>query len=447
MSRTSDFQILKTVFIFFLFWKAIITFIAFFGLSNIPIRISENEFIWATQNTDYWLRWANWDGGHFKGIAESGYAFSYQVVFFPLYPLLIKALTFLNIPVLWGGLIISNLSAVAALFFLYKLVNLDFEENISKKTVFLTLAFPTAFYFTAMYSESLFLLLTVTAFYMARKNYWFFAFLLAALASITRLTGLIVILAIGLEYFLKTVRLPEFKEIQKNFFGRYGIYFFTLTIFLSSIQRIFSDYDIYPQFWIIKSILISMAILGFGSTIIFATYFFIKNFDHKRIFTFPTLFLFLSFIPFGLYSFYLYTTQNNFLAFIPAQENWDRYLTYPWSAPINYIRDIVMQGLFKLGKTDQLLIEFIFFIFYLIALYFSYYKLRLSYTVFFALSLIIPITTGTLQSIHRYGLVIFPVFILLALIKNDSRYHLWLYFSLTLLGIFTVLFINGYWVT
>lgn len=445
--KSSNLQIFKFVLIIFLFWKAILTFIAFFGLSNIPIRISDNEFIWASQNTDFWLRWANWDGGHFKSIAENGYIFSYQVVFFPLYPLLIKTLMFLNIPALLGGLIISNLSIIGALFFLYKLVNLDYEENISKRVVYLTLAFPTAFYFNAFYSESLFLFLTAASFYAARKNLWFYAFLLAAITSITRLTGLIVILALSLEYFLKTTKLPEFKVIRNNFFARWGIYLLATTFILSSIQRFFSDYNIYQIFWILKSILISMAILGFAGATIFACYFIVVNFDFKKILTLPTFFLILSLIPFGLYSFYLNRTQNNFLAFIPAQQNWDRYLTYPWNAPINYIRDILTQGLFSIGKTDQLLIEFMFFIFYLIAFFVSYFKLRLAYTVFFALSLIIPITTGTLQSIHRYGLVIFPVFILLALIKNAAHYYLWLFFSLTLLGILTVLFINGYWVT
>jgi len=447
MTQASDFKIFKTILIFFLFWKAIITFVAFFGLSNIPIRISENEFIWADQNTDFWLRWANWDGGHFKSIAESGYLFPYQVVFFPLYPLIIKFLTFFNIPSLWAGILISNIATVGALFFLYKLANLDFEESVSRRAVFLILAFPTSFYFNAMYSEGLFLLLTVVAFYSARTNRWFFAFLFSSLAAITRLPGLFVILAISLEYFLRTDKLPQIKEIRKSFFGRFAILFLSFTIVLSTAQRLLSDFSIYPAFWIVKSFIISIALLGFFALLIFTLIFFIKNFNYKKIFTLPTIFLILSIVPFLLYCFYLYSTQNNFLAFIPQQQHWDRYLTYPWNAPINYLRDIFMQGLFSVGKTDQLLIEFVFFIFFLICLFFSYLKLRLSYTVFFALSLIVPISTGTLQSIHRYGLVIFPVFIFLSLIKNEARYHLWLYFSLTFLGILTVFFINGYWVS
>ncbi len=93
------------------------------------------------------------------------------------------------------------------------------------------------------------------------------------------------------------------------------------------------------------------------------------------------------------------------------------------------------------------LIEFLFFVFLLIMLVISYLKFRLSYTVYFAFSLLIPISTGTLQAIYRYGLVIFPVFIILAMIKNETYYQLWMYFSLILLGLLTVMFINGYLVS
>lgn len=167
-------------------------FIAFLGLSTLPhIDPATKEFFPPSANVDYWIRWANWDGGHFRGIAENNYL-PQQTVFFPLYPMLIKFLMFFNIHSLWGGLILSNLSLIFSLFFLYKLTLLDFSSKIAQKTVFTLLIFPTSFYLGAVYSESLFLLLTLSCFYFMRTNKMFWAILLGAGAVATRLVGIIV---------------------------------------------------------------------------------------------------------------------------------------------------------------------------------------------------------------------------------------------------------------
>lgn len=385
-----DFGILKFILIIFLGWRILLLFLGFFGLSMLPIQFSEQEVGWAKSNIDFWIRWANWDGGHFRGIAQSGYL-PFQVVFFPLYPIFIKSLMVLNLSSLWAGLLISNLFIIAALFYLYKLVLLDFEESIAKKTVFIALAFPTSFYFGAVYSESLFLFLTVASFYFARKKKWFYAYLLASLSSFTRLVGVAVILAISVEYF----------------FTRPDVYL------LKSIRH--KKYSLI---------------------------------DFKKIFTLPMLFLLVSFLPLIGYSLFLKFTLDDPLAFINYQAGWQRQIEFPWVAPIEYFKNLFQLNFFQFSKTStQQLLEFLFFIFYLVVLIFSRLKFRMSYTLFFALSLIVPLTTNTLEAIPRYGMVIFPIFILLALIKNEIIYQFWLFFSLTLLGVLTILFINGYWVS
>lgn len=387
--KSKDGQILKQIFILFLGWRIILTFIELFGLSILPISTGHYQTSWAIYNTDLSLKWANWDGGHFRGVAENGYLYQFQIVFFPLYPLLIKFLMLFGLNSLWAGLLISNLCLIAALFYLYKLVRFDYDENIAGKVVFLTLAFPLSFYLTSVYSESLFLLLVILAFLQARQKNWVLAFLFAGLSAVTRLSGLIVIFVIAIEYLLRKPELPIVKY---------------------SLSKL-SNYI-----------------------------------NFKKILAKPGLYFLFSLIPFSIFCLYLYIFQNNPLAFIDQEYYWHRHLTYPWNTLVNYIQNLWNFGLFKVGS-GQALFELIFFIFFLGLLGMSYFKLRASYTIYFALSLLLPISTGTLQAIYRYGLVIFPIFILLALIKNQTYYQLWLFFSLTFLGILTVLFINSYWVS
>lgn len=445
-AKSKDFQILKFILIFYFGWWIIINFIAFFGLSVLPFHPSPNDLAWGNSTTDYWIRWANWDGGHFRGIAERGYL-DFQVVFFPLYPLLIKALMFLGIPSLWGGLIISNLSILAALFFFYKLILLDYDEHIAEKGILFTLAFPTAFYFGTVYSESLFLFLAVASFYYARKKYWLYSLILAGFASATRLMGLAVIIAIGLEYFLNTSKPPALKEFFSSFMGRYSSLIILVITTLIIFERFLSGNFLYLYLGIFKSVLNILIYVVLFLFLLFTCKFIIKFFIYQKIFTKQTLFFLLSLLPFFSYCIFLYFTQGSFLAFVNHEQNWNRHLDFPWNAPLYYFKRLLSVGFFQIGSPAHTLLEFLFFLFFFVFLIFSYLKLRISYTLFFAASLFIPSASGTLIAIHRYGLIIFPVFILLATIKNREISNLWLYFSLMLQGILLVLFFNSYWVS
>lgn len=444
--RSENFQILKFILVVFSGWRIIISFIAYFGLTVFPVHLGNHLTEWATPDTDFWMRWSNWDGGHFRGIAENGYLI-FQVVFFPLYPFLIRALMFLGIPSLWGGLIISNLSIVFALFFLYKLTLLDFDVSTAKKAVFTALAFPTAFYFGAVYSESLFLLLTVASFYFARQKRWYLSLVLASFSSVVRLAGLVVIFCIGIEYILKNPSPPTFKQISSSLTARFSIYLLGFALISNFAESFFVKNGSYFLLGAAQTITFMLIISGVSLLLFFFGRFFFRQFDARQLIKPPVIFFIISLIPFLIYCYFLFKTQGSFLAFINHEQQWKRELTTPWSAPVVYFKNLLGAGFFRIDGTSQQLIEFIFFIFSLVILTFSAVKLRISYTFYIFLSLLLPVATGTLQAIHRYGMVIFPVFIILALIKNESYFQLWMYFSLTLLGILTVLFINAYWVS
>ncbi|HEY5601035.1 MAG TPA: hypothetical protein VIK81_03005 [Patescibacteria group bacterium] len=137
-----------------------------------------------------------WDGPHYLEIAEKGYEPIFTG-FFPVFPILIwlvqkiTQLTFLA-----SGLLVSSLSALLTSVVLYKLVLLDESKNTALFIILLIFLFPTAFFFFAPYSESIFLLLVALTFYLLRTKNFLLAFLVASLVTATRIVGLAIVPAI-----------------------------------------------------------------------------------------------------------------------------------------------------------------------------------------------------------------------------------------------------------
>lgn len=153
---------------------------------------------------------ARWDAVWYLRIADSGYAdpvtgdVGPRAAFFPAYPVLARGLA-----VLGGGsrgalLIASYLVALAAflaaLVLLYRLTELELGRDVARPTVLLLAVFPGALFFGAPYSESLFLLVSVGAFYAARTGRWPVAGALAAVASGCRSAGILLLVPLLLLY-------------------------------------------------------------------------------------------------------------------------------------------------------------------------------------------------------------------------------------------------------
>ncbi|HEU5432555.1 MAG TPA: hypothetical protein VFU81_12880 [Thermomicrobiales bacterium] len=134
-----------------------------------------------------------WDGLWYRLIALDGYVGpteSARAAFWPLYPWLMDAghrLTGLAPETI--GYLISNIGFAVALVLLYRLVALDFGAAIARGTLWAIALFPTALFFSAVYTESLFLLLAVAALLGARTDRWWLAGIAGALAALTRSYG------------------------------------------------------------------------------------------------------------------------------------------------------------------------------------------------------------------------------------------------------------------
>ncbi len=142
--------------------------------------------------------WANFDGVHYLAIAASGYTNNMR--FMPLFPLIIHLVGSWT-HYFWAAYILTQIIFFIALVFLYKLFRLDYSRNKSLLITVFTLLLPTSFFYSAIYTEGLFLLLTVFTFFCARKEKWLLAAIFGFLASLTRIIGFVIMIPIMIEYF------------------------------------------------------------------------------------------------------------------------------------------------------------------------------------------------------------------------------------------------------
>ena len=146
--------------------------------------------------------WATWDGVWYIKIAQGGYADAdVSTAFFPLYPLLLRytGLVFHNNLVI-TGIVLSLLFYFLAMIVLHKLIALDFGARIAGRTVLFVSIFPVAFFLQAVYTESLFLLLSLACFYWSRLGRWRLAGLAGLLATLSRSAGVLLLVPMAMMY-------------------------------------------------------------------------------------------------------------------------------------------------------------------------------------------------------------------------------------------------------
>lgn len=301
------------------------------------------------------------------GIAKEGYSEKFQYAFFPLYSLVIKLLNLLIQNYLAAAILISLISTFLGLHILYKLVAADFGRKIAGKTALAFLFFPTSFFLLVVYSEGLFFFLTVLTFYFLRQNKLFWATVIVALVSATRLVGLAVVVALWIDVLTR-----------------------------QGLNR--------------KNWYILFAPLGFIA-----------------------------------YSIFLYNQTGDPFYFITAENYWQRSLTTPGAGFWETLKSIINGGLPALNF--KVFLDLIFAIFGVGFAIRAFRFLAPSFAIYSLLSVSIPLFTPTLSSMPRFLLPVFPLFILVALIKNSYLQLAFQMFFLMWLGIFTALFAAGYWVS
>lgn len=201
----------KKIFVLFLIVKVAIFLIGAAGYYAVPFSEDYYDESYAYKNyketTPLLSMWAHWDGQWFLKVSETAYNelglehHKYSIAFFPLYPLITSIIALILQNMYLAGLIVSYICSFFAFLFLYRLVKEEFGQQIGEKAVFYLMIFPAALFFSAFYSEGMFLLLAILVFYFARKKLWLYAGLCGLLAASTRFLGIILLVPLLIEFF------------------------------------------------------------------------------------------------------------------------------------------------------------------------------------------------------------------------------------------------------
>ena len=333
----------------------------------------------ADPRTTLTAAWSRWDGGWYLSVAMGGYSYTgderSNVAFFPLYPLLIKgAATLVGRTDLdsfaFLGMVISNAALVTALVYLVRLVRLDFDHRTAARTVLYILVFPSSFFLSAVYAESLFLALSVASFYYARQGRWWLAGALGAAAALSRPQGFLLAVPLAYEYLH---------------------------------QRGFQWRRLRPS------------VLGVGL------------------------------VPAGLalYLAYLGWRFGNPFVYTETQaRGWGREIVVPWQTFAN-----VLSGPAELHDSPHSRVDLAASVVLLAPIVAAWRVVRPSYAVLLAAFFLGTLSTGTLQSILRYPVGWFPLFVVLAVAGRSRVFDTaYLTAALALLCVFMGMFATNYWV-
>lgn len=331
-----------------------------------------------------------WDAQHYLYLSEQGYKPNQESNrFYPLYPLLIRLLSPIFPDSLSAGLFLSNLFSLLGIVYFYLFVK-DYFKNKNRtafSSVILLLIFPTGFYFSLVYSESLCFFLTILFFYFLYKNRFIYASLIALLLPLSRPVGVFIIFpyvfyTIHYLYSLspKSTWQQQFKKIlvDYRFFLLLSpilgllIYFYIMYLYTSSITSGFAS---------------AKQIAGWQIT----------NILHPGIFF------------------------KNLFSPLPAQHV--------------FINSTIDRG---------------YFLLFAVSLYFIYKKLDKTLFIY-ALSFGTVPLFGSFMSYSRYLLLVFPLFMILADFINSRRYRIYVYVILSLIILLQIIFILAhslnYWVS
>jgi hypothetical protein len=163
---------------------------------------------WRGFPDNLWLDgWARWDAGWYRHIATHGYADQAvgpagqrNLAFYPVYPLAMRLVSLAGPEPLAAGILVSNTAFLAALLLLHRMARARFGAEAAFRCVLLLSVFPFSFYFSAVYSEGLFLLLAVASLFLGAQGRWARASFCALLCGATRAPGLALAPALGLLY-------------------------------------------------------------------------------------------------------------------------------------------------------------------------------------------------------------------------------------------------------
>ncbi len=163
--------------------------------------------------------WDRWDAPHYTDLIVYGYRandpgnlvdpYGYRqvypgdlglyIVFYPLYPWLGAIVNALIHQPVWSAFIVAGIASLFVGPLMYRLVRHDETPDVALRSAWFLLIFPTAYFLHIGYTEALFMALVLGSFLAARTERWWLAGLIGGLAALTRINGLVLLLALPVE--------------------------------------------------------------------------------------------------------------------------------------------------------------------------------------------------------------------------------------------------------
>lgn len=391
----------KVTFIFTV-WRLLLFTPMLYSEHHIPTNTDSEQYtMWAYTrpyfpvSSIFLYPWANFDGVHYLTIAGDGnYRDDADGRFFPLYPYLIRipyvllgSGPFMGLKEFSLAFLISNGIFLAALLALHKLICLDYSENTALTTIILLLVFPTAFFFGSFYSEGTFLLISILTFYFLRKKEYKRALWFTMLLTLTRIVGIGMIPITG--YYYMQSRKSELTQLSQKSWKEKLIFLKPFGIMVAGVFFIalFSLWRWHDALYVIHAQ--ESVVNG-------------RQLNHLVLFP-QTLVRYI-----------------RILASVP-------YTQYAWWIS---------------------LLEFLSFFFGACGLVYAWIKrVPKAYILFSLFMFLIPTQSGTFNGLPRYIIVLFPVFIALALTKSRVVKGLYIIVGLVALFFLLAYFSQGYFVS
>ena len=347
-----------------------------------PFRIYENEL----RNLP-----ARWDTGWYLGVAVEGYRWNprsmdrqQNIAFFPMYPMLMRYTSlFVARDKLWAGVIISMVSFFFASIYLFRLARQMIGGEAAGFAVALMATYPFALFYSAAYTESLFLLTIVAACYHFERDELWQAGVWGLIAGLTRPNGCLL----------------------------------SVVLALMAIRPLWSSgwRPTWPptmQWTRLADRLATAALPGIGMLI---------------------------------YSTYVFFLTGNPLQWARQNAAWGRVYRSLDMLVGQHATLIGRDGLYEYASTRTLdMLQAMAVIFVLVSVWGVFRRIGLAYAVMIVINVVPPLTMGGLLSMGRMTSLLFPTFIWLAAVLPATQRYAWITVFAALQALCAILFFTWY---
>ena len=206
-----------------LLFRVLVFFISIFAI----FLISDESFSFQRLINTY----MQWDANNYFRIATGGYSYYVEngefptLAFFPLYPWVVRVFNMFIHNMTISGLLVSWLAYSGACAYLYNMMSSDYNKATAIRAIVYMSVFPHSLFFGTMMNESMLLFTSMATLYYIRRHSWAKAGAFGALASLSRLAGIALVIPAAVEWIehyriIKLVRKKSFEKIWQLFYKK-----------------------------------------------------------------------------------------------------------------------------------------------------------------------------------------------------------------------------------